>query len=582
MRLAATAGLRRTCWAWAAAVLLWSPSALAQNDPFGRGLGGPGAGGPPAQQQQSQKQQQQQQGPPGAPEQHAASGGGESLIPETGAPTLPEKPLKVKKAVKQRIGSDAAGIERRQGMGVEVDRDYYGLWYNEESGDYRFRTLFPLWVERTQPSLVDPRRRDRASLFGGFYYNRRSATRADDILFPLIWNLRDTESRTTVVGPVVNRIAPGERHDWLAPLYFHGTTKTSGYNVIPPLLTWTTYEKNSGLNIAALAFCTWEGGQDCDVRTARTMKAGVAPFWFYGHNELSSFHLIPPLLSYTAVNERHETTLDVWGGIYYRKHTPKWDSLHLFPLYYSVWADLERHTTVLPLFHYGYERDAFLLVTPLFVQRRGEKGDVTHANWLYARHRGRTELDMFTPLLWLYRDEDVGLDQKFFFPFYFSRQSPREDTLVVFPFYANSKRFAISESTWVTPLFRYAHGLTGWDVMLHPLFYAGRDGRDEHLVLPPLYFDFKSVDSRSTVFFPLFWRFDKPTLVSQLIGNVYVESSKSRLSKNWEAHIFPLVSFGETQTGHWWKILYGLIGYERRGPAVQVHAFWIPFGDVEE
>ena len=64
----------------------------------------------------------------------------------------------------------------------------------------------PVWAERKQPSRTDKLKLDRASLFGGVYYNRRSAERADDVLFPLFWNLRDLEhkTRTTIAGPLVS------------------------------------------------------------------------------------------------------------------------------------------------------------------------------------------------------------------------------------------------------------------------------------------------------------------------------------------------------------------------------------------
>src|SRR5204862_992597 len=134
-------------------------------------------------------------------------------------PSLPAHPLRVPKAAAARIGSDAALDEPETGRGSETERLYLGLYYREASKQYQFKTLFPLWVERTQPSLRDPTKTDRASLFGGVYYNRRSAEHSDDILFPLFWNLGTPKSRTTVLGPFVNHRAPGETDDWFAPLY---------------------------------------------------------------------------------------------------------------------------------------------------------------------------------------------------------------------------------------------------------------------------------------------------------------------------------------------------------------------------
>ena len=58
-------------------------------------------------------------------------------------------------------------------------------------------------------------------------------------------------------------------------------------------------------------------------------------------------------------------------------------------------------------------------------------------------NRGRTELDMITPLYWHYRDPDIGLDQKLLFPFLYSRTSPRESSQVFFPFWGHFERYGI-------------------------------------------------------------------------------------------------------------------------------------------
>src|SRR5690606_12465013 len=135
------------------------------------------------------------------PEMHAASGGSESTIAQGNEPTLPAEPLAVSPELEARIGTDLQLDDVELGREPVTDRDFYGLYYRERSHQYQLQLAFPLWMERTQPSLSNPAEPDRASIFGGVYYNRRSADRNDDILFPVVWNLRDQQSRTTVVGP---------------------------------------------------------------------------------------------------------------------------------------------------------------------------------------------------------------------------------------------------------------------------------------------------------------------------------------------------------------------------------------------
>jgi hypothetical protein len=544
----------------------------AAQDPMGPGLmPGFGSGGSEPAKKKPAKD-------PNEPETHAASGADDNVVAPGGEPSLPDEPLKVKEKTLERIGTDLHPRWQERGRGRKTTYGFYGPYYTEDSGEYSFKLAFPVWAERKQPSRTDPKIQDRASLYGGLYYNRRSAERSDDVLFPLFWNLVDErkKSRTTIVGPIVNRVTPDERDNWVAPFYFGGKRKNGGYTIIPPLLTYANTNGRKGFNLVGPVFCSWTGGGECDARTAQELDFGVAPFYFYGQSAEKKYEVIPPLLHYYRYNDRDLSWVNIWGP-YYREHTQKRDMFHLLPLFYRITGKDESHTTVLPFFHYGHKGKSSLFVNPLFLTASGDNGESTFVTWGYARYRGRTELDMVTPLFWRYRDPDIDLTQNVLFPFYFSRESPRETTTAVFPFFAHSKRYGISETTFITPFFQHSHGIRGWSTNIHPLFYMGRDGTSTHTVIAPFFWDFATPSSRSTVAFPAFWRFADDKEVSQLVGNVYYHEQKlSSGGSDWEVHVFPAFSYGETPDGHWWNVLYGLAGYTKRGPNVKVRTLWIP------
>jgi hypothetical protein len=547
----------------------------AAQDPYGPGLSpgfGPSPGGGGGQQKKAPPKV-----PPGTPETHAASGAEDSLEAPGNEPSLPADPLAIKQSAYDRIGSDLSPDLEEQGQNSRFDRKFYGPYYAEKSGDYSFQLAFPVWAERTQPSRTDKAKKDRASLFGGVYYNRRSAERADDVLFPLVWNLRDLQqkSRTTIVGPLVNRVTKDGHDNWLAPLYFTGKHKDGGYTLIPPLLTYTTTDGRSGFNMVGPLFCSWKGSSTCDARTSEEIALGVAPFYFFGQNAERKYEVIPPLLHYYRYNDRDLSWFNVWGP-YYREHTQEREIFHLLPLYYSLWGKNERHTTLFPFFHYGYKKNEWLIANPLFMASRGEHGESTFATWGYARYRGRTELDMITPLYWAYRDPDIGLDQKLLFPFFYKRTSPRESSWAFFPLYAKFERFGISKSTWITPLFQHTTDLRGFSTNIHPLIYVGREGQATHTVVAPFFWDFASPKERVTVAFPLYWRFSDTKSVSQLTGNVYYREETKSSGSEWEIHVFPAFSYGETPRGHWWNVLYGLAGYSKEGATTKMRTLWIP------
>ncbi len=567
----AARGISRWARVWACLACALSLTALTAEAQaqFGPGGGmGPGFGGNRPKPEPKQKPKQD----PDMPETHAASGSGDSMLPQGSEPTLPEKPLEISESVAKRIGTDKVLDEPEVGRGEFTERDFYGLWYQEKSDDYQLKMAFPVWLERTQPSLTDPTKLDRASLFGGIYYNRRSAERSDDVVFPAFWNLQDKDSRTTVVGPLVNRVAPDETDNWLAPLYFFGTRKHGSYQIIPPLLTYLNHDDEGGFNLIGPGFCSFDGSSAC-FGNPKSRDLGLFPLWFQGYDETSDYRLILPLLHYHENDEKELSTLDIWGP-FYRESTEERELLHLLPFYWSIWGKNERHTTLLPFFHYGWKGNSSLFVNPLFMTSTSEEGYKTFATWGYARYRGRTELDMYTPLLWLYRDPDAGIDQKLLFPFYYEYTSPREDSWALFPFYGQFERHGVSNSTWITPLFNHTHSLTGWSTNLYPIAFFGRERHSSHSVVAPIFWDFSSPSSRSTVAFPVYWRFAGEDSLTQLIGNVLYTEKQVKHGLDWKVHLLPALSYGETPDGHSWDILLGLVGYKRRGDYTALKLFW--------
>jgi len=557
--------------AWlSAALVMGSGAAMAQV--VGPGLGGPGqgiqppgaglpgapGGAPPPQQ-------------PEGPETHAASGGDSSTLPTEEA-QLPEDPNEVSKKLKKQLDSDFdPDAEVEVGREALTEREFYGLYYRERSGDYSFQGVFPpLWLERREGD-------DRASLFGLTYYNRRSKDHDADVVFPVFWKLRDHETYTTVVGNVMHRESPTGHDNWVAPFFFEGSGEGgSEYLHIPPLLTFNSRTDHDGFSMYGPVFCNWTGGPRCDGRTADKIDYGVAPFYFYGRDDRSEYEVIPPLLHYYSYDEANDQEYDIWGPVWTEKNRDG-GVFNVLPVFYHSWADNEASTTLFPFFHYSYQGpQKQTIATPLFVDHTDEDGAHTFATYVYARHRGRTELDMWSPLVWRYADPDVNLERWMVFPFVYRETSNRSDNLAIFPFYGQFKRRGLSREWWVTPLFRHKRSITGWQTDLYPLFYSGRTYNKTHVVLAPFFYDFASPNSRSTVVAPLFWRFKNPKGLDQVIGNTYYGEKKTPQGTEWQFHFFPLFSFGETPRGHWWNILYGLAGYTQEGTYSKMRLAYIP------
>jgi hypothetical protein len=563
-------GVLRTTRSGLAALLafLLLPTAAEAQLPFGGGSPG-GFSGPTGG-------SGKKKAAPKKPEEetHAASNTEAVQALQTQEPSLPQNPLELPKNLKDKIGTDAVR-EPELGKGPTVERDFYGLYYQEKSNKYRFRTIIPpLWAERSMPG-------DRASIFG-FYYNRRGVDHDADVLFPLFWRTRDFTTKTTVVFPFMHREReatkelPARHDNWLFPLFFEGSSADgSGYFHVPPLLTFTHHTARDGLAVAGPMFCKWKGGPTCDPRSADKIDMGLAPFYFYGKDETSEYEVIPPLIHYYGYSEIGDKATTLWGPVFLQR-SPDKDVTDVFPFFWRTSAKNEAHTTLFPFFHYGYKGTENLLVTPLFVKATGEDGAKTFASLVYARYRGRTELDMVTPFYWAYRDPDIGLDRKMVLPFYYESTSPRSKDRVVFPFYARFQRAGISDTTWVTPLFRHVGDVTGWETDIFPFFYMGRKNDASHLVVAPFLWDFSSPHSRMTLVPPVYFRYADDKTVTQVALNTYYREKKVAGGTDWEFHFFPLFSYGESPSGHFWNVLYGLAGYTREGSMAKVRALYIP------
>ncbi len=551
-------------------VVLWAGEAAAQApiDPTGSGVI-PGA--LPPQPQPGQRPSAQQQAELGG----AASGGEHASQLPTQAPQLPEDPNAIPKQLEPKLESDYDPDAVDQSRARTTKYGIYGPYYEERSGGYQFRAIFPpLWMERRQDV---PGGTDRASLFGFNYFNRRSPRHDADIFFPFFWKLRDDQTYTTVALPVVHREGPEGHDNWVAPLLFEGSRKATGteYLHIPPLLVFHHRDREGGFSMVGPLFCKWKGGAFCDGRSATRVDMGVAPLYFYGRDERSEYEVIPPLLHYYRYTEEGAHMVDVWGPVW-REKDRQGGLFNVLPLFFHSWDERGSKTTLFPLFHYSNVAGARLIITPLFFDRATAEGEHSFGTYLYARHRGRTELDMFTPLVWLYRDPDIQLNRVLVLPFFYLNNSNRSHDVVAFPFFAQFHRFGLSNSYWVTPLFNYESNVTGWNTALLPIFYAGRSSYSTHFVLAPVVWDFASPKSRQTVVFPIYWRFADQKSVTQVVGNTFYVEEKTDKGTEWQFHLFPLLSFGASPEGHWWNLLYGLAGYTREGTMAKVRILYIP------
>jgi hypothetical protein len=415
------------------------------------------------------------------------------------------------------------------------------------------------------------------------YYRRRSLQLDMDVVFPAFWRVRDGDSHVVVAGPVVHREAPGENDNWLAPLFFAGSRKDGGYFHSPVLLTTSHWDSQGAFTIAGLYF------RD---RSGSSVDTGVVPFYFHGDNGNTeggrrSFTLIPPLLFYHSDHEIDSSTTTVVGPVI-AQSTPKRSVFDVAPLFFNIEGKpesggvRESHTTLFPLFHYGYDPESSLFIVPGYYRRVSHTADTMLTPFFSqaTTRNGSTSLTAVgpvVPLWWNYRDRDLGVHAWAIAPLYYSSDSPAgRDWLT--PLVGRFETYGESRTWWVFPTLTISSDRHGWSDAFHPIVYVGRSDDASHTVLAPIFWDFANPKGRSTVGFPLYWRFadSSDDSVVQVAANTLYMQKRVAGGTDWQFHLLPLFSYGEHPDGYFWNVLFGLAGYSRDGASSQVRALWLP------
>lgn len=519
-------------------------------------------------------------------EDHDPHGPSPSSLP-LGEPTaeVPEDPLEVPEPLRAKIGTDYDGMP--PSPEGELTRTFIPPYYAERKGDYRLRLVPPLYLEHTRG--LDPAtgestpETDRQSLTALLYYQRRSPKLDADVVFPAFWRVRDRQNHVLVLGPFAHRKAPGEHDNWVAPLFFQGKRRDGGYFHSPALLTTSHWRPEGAFTLVGPYF------RD---RTGSDVDWGIAPFLFRGDNgnidgARKTYTLIPPALFFHRQRELDESSLTVAGPVI-AESNPKRSMFHVAPLFFSIRGKpetggvRESHTTLFPLFHYGYEPDKSLFVVPGYLRRVTKTTD-TMITPFYSRattRSGATSTSVVGPIVPIYYrsvDTDIGYDGLGVFPFYFGSSSPKGRTLLT-PLFGRFESYNVSRTYWLFPTTTYTRDLHGWELDVHPLLYLGRDKSSSHTVVAPVFWDFASPKGRTTIGFPLYWRFADTTegTVTQIAANTLYRERRVPGGTDWEFHLLPLFSYGQSPAGYWWNVLFGLAGFDKEGATSKVKALWIP------
>jgi hypothetical protein len=465
--------------------------------------------------------------------------------------------------------------------------------YSREGG-ITTTAVFPLFYLREEPAsselVIPPIYHREADLAAG--------GEAADVVFPFFWWWRGATHHTWVIGPVYH-LEDERSHDFgFPPFVFTGRHEHRYYHVLPPLLTVGFGDENEDVLSAGLLFYRW--------RLRESEHWGVFPFLWVHNSPREEYTFVPPVFFRWSNPEIHRT-LHVVGPVYHQQDPNE-----------SFWgiAGLLHHdegpgfhsTTVPPLlFHYSEEAATdehaatFRLSTPLFLYMN-ERGSETLVTWLYQRYRGLTELDAVVPFFLHIFDPRDGSQTTMATPLVWNWSTPGSNNWAIVPLFLHLDDYGRSrlwltplfgnyinhethdETTWVLPTVQVSRWHDGDAVNIHPIWYYESVPSHRHSMLFPLWADFEHFapdPTRYTVAFPFYFRVVEGVTESQVTFPTVTYFRRRQWPNEgrweWEVHVSGLFDYGTRSDGeHWWRVLYGLIGFEHRVDHDRLWLFYLP------
>jgi hypothetical protein len=519
--------------------------------------------------------------------------------------------------------------------GAQGERLLIPPYMRERRGDVTTTALFPLYFDRRDsqgverfvlPYYYKRRPKEQADVALGLIWSLRGPNRHTFVLPPLYTHRRDKDwafglapllatghkggHYHTVIPPLLTWIDGDEKsHRWLVgPLYDVQTQRARWRGLFP--LLWSKQDDHEGFQVVPPLFWRFT---ESDPASATTV---VPPFYYTRNDKERNWGLVP-LLFRKKSDELRSTTIPL--ALFHHARGPS------------------EFRLVTPLLAYlNDKREGSLWVTPIYQRRRGDRNfDAVLPLFIRTWDERDASRGLYLPPIYWHR-EDPANRSTVVFPFFASRERDGISDFWMTPLFAHHRQQEKQQDTWwVAPTFHYSKSPTSYQFNIHPLFYVGRSEEKRHLAFAPLYFDFENYKKKTRSFvlapfyfafrdqkelknnrvvfpiywdlehgkrkrrhvvgFPLYWDFDyrdraaRYTVAFPFYARSKVQERTRHFSLNtmyetssgkegrWQFHFFPLFARGGSARDRWWSVLYGLAGYDRRGPHRRVQAFWIPF-----
>lgn len=356
--------------------------------------------------------------------------------------------------------------------------------------------FFPIYWQRTRHEG------GRVTSFPPFLlYGYRSRDREKiDTVFPVGFLRKRGDMNMGLIGPYFWESDPESRFRVLFPLYWHGRSPRTRFEVVPPfyqvwsadpvlLSTSTAGEGRHRAGLFPLAGAGWGRGYRAH---------HLFPLYAYARDGDSRFLLTLPYSSFRRGDGRSGH-----AGLYYYNRDPDLRVDGVFPLWMRrVSSDgFESKTQFLNFYRSRENEDSFHTLFPLYGAWSSPE-ESQFLSWGLWRKRN-AEGTAGWSLLYFWKHAENGDQNRVFLPLYWHfKRAPDWQVDVVFPFYT---RYRDGDTTvTAVPPFIVRKSPGRRSVSLFFLYWHDRDGDRRVTTLAP-FFLAQDNPERKSFFSPVFW-----------------------------------------------------------------------------
>jgi hypothetical protein len=432
----------------------------------------------------------------------------------------------------------------------------------------------------------------------------KKARTAHHVLFPLLWDFKDGDDRSTVVFPLVWSYGSAEGNTTLAGPWFHARRADWTFDTVFPIW-WSGSDKKAQTAFKMLVplfywqkagqRSTWVspiGGYSRD-DAARSRTAVLLPLLtFWRHDPERLLRIFTPLfIQHRSYPDDSKTRL--YAGVFYLRDDPQGTTRALLPIFWRF-RDAETGataTTLLPLFfHRSGPRDTTTIVgvPPLYAYWRNfENGGYSAGLFplaFFGSNAGRSHA-IVAPVFWHWASDESATTVIFPLAYWhhdehgsaggipalltFWGSNDGDSYAVQFPLFWRFSSARTGATTTATPLGYFHRDRDGWSLgvgPLLPIFYARAGATRAHAVLFPVFWHFRdAAEQRSTTVVGPFWHRSWGDETTTALFPLFYFRSGARPGGTDETTraVFPLFYFHRDA---YVSILVTPIGFSARGP----------------